>query len=177
MTTADQSRSVYQRAAQAALAANPIGQLRLTVISQSMWPLLQLGEVVVIDTVDSAAAGDIVVVRRDAELITHRLISTAGEQWLTRGDNAVFVDAPVAQTACVGRVVAIEGHGRPIDLIAPRRVRLSRRLAQLGRVQWRIQRGLHLTPGASPLSGRLAWLIGLPLRVLSHLIARQVRAD
>lgn len=179
MTTADQSRSVYQRAAQAALAANPIEQLRLTVISPSMWPLLRLGDVIVVDALDLAtvAVGDILVVRRGADLITHRLIDCTGDQWLMRGDNAVFADAPVARTACLGRVVAIEGHGRSIDLAAPRRVRLSRRLGKLGRAQWRIQHRLHLMPGASPLSGRLAQLIGLPLRVLSHVIAGQVRAD
>lgn len=179
MTMNDQT-AAYQRAAQAALAAaNPIEPVRLTVISDSMWPVLRTGDVVSVQPIEPAVirVGEIVVMRRGAELITHRLIDSDGEHWVTRGDNTVFADAPMMRAACLGRVMAIESVGSPIDLAQPRWVQLNQRLGRLNRVPWRVHCALRLTPTSSPLGIRLAWLIGLPFRVLAHLFAKQVRAD
>lgn len=179
MTMNDQT-AAYQRAAQAALAAaNPIEPVRLTVISNSMWPVLRTGDVVSVQPIEPAVIrmGEIVVMRRGTDLITHRLIDSNGEYWITRGDNAVFADAPMTRAACLGRVIAIEGAGPRIDLAQPRWVQLNQRLGRLNRAPWRIQRAVRLTPTSSSLGIRVAWLIGLPFRALSHIVARQVRAD
>jgi hypothetical protein len=176
----DQAGAAYQRAAQAALAAaNPIEPVRLTVISDSMRPVLRTGDTVRVQPIDPAAirVDEIVVVRRGADLITHRLIDSDGDHWITRGDNAIFADAPIVQAACLGRVIAIENASRSIDLAQPRWVQLNHRLGRLGRAQRRIQQALHLTPTSALVGIRLAWLIGLPFRALAHIFVRQVRAD
>ncbi len=163
----DRSRATYQRAAQAAIAdANPIEPVRLTVISDSMWPLLRTGDTIRVQPIAPAAicVGEVVVVRRGADWITHRLLAVDGEQWVTGGDNAVFTDAPVSRTACLGRVIAVEGGGQSLDVTQPRWAQLNQRLGQIGRVQWRINRALRVTSASARLLVRLAWLIALPLR-------------
>jgi signal peptidase I len=167
------SAAAYQRAAHDAIAAaNSIEPLRLIVISDSMWPLLRAGDAVRVQPIGPVAihVGDVIVVRRNAELITHRVIDIDGEQWITRGDNAVFADAPVLSAACVGRVTPIERGAHPIDLAQPQWTRLNHRLGQIGRVHWRINRWLRLTPASASLSIRSAWLIALPFRALIHLL-------
>lgn len=171
----DRAGAAYQRAAQAALAAaNPIEPLRLTVISNSMWPLLRTGDKIRVQPTEPSAirVDEVVVVRRGTDLITHRLIAVDGEQWLTCGDNAVLIDAAVSPAACLGRVIAIEGGDQPIDLTQTRWAQLNHRLGQIGRVHWRINRALGVTAASSRLMIRLAWLIALPFRVMGHLIVR-----
>lgn len=177
MTVNDRS-AAYRRAAHAAIIANPIEPLRLTVISDSMWPLLRAGDAIRVQPIEPAAmrVGDVVVVRRGADLITHRLIDIDGDQWVTRGDNAVFADAPAPRAACLGRVSAIEQDVNSIDLAQPQWSRLNRRLGQIGRVQWRISRWLRLTPTSTPLAIRLAWLMALPFRAVTHRLVMRVQA-
>lgn len=172
MTVDDRLAAAYQHAAHEVIASsNSIEPLRLTVISDSMWPLLRTGDMIRVQPIEPAAirVGEVAVVRRGAELITHRLIDIDGEQWITRGDNAIFADPSVAQAACLGRVVAIEDT-RSIDLTQPQWARLNQRLGQLGRMQRRIHRRLNLTSTSSPIGIRLAWLMGLAFRVWAHLL-------
>ncbi len=171
----DRAGAAYQRAAQAALAAaNPIEPLRLTVISNSMWPLLRTGDTIRVQPTEPSAirVDEVVVVRRGTDLITHRLIAVDGEQWLTCGDNAVLIDAAVSPAACLGRVIAIEGGGQPIDLAQARWAQLNHRLGQIGRVHWQINRAVGVTAASSRLMIRFAWLIALPFRVMGHLMVR-----
>jgi len=180
MTMNDQAAAAYQRAAQAALAAaNPVEPVRLTVISDSMWPVLRSGDVVCVQPIELGVirVGEIVVMRRGGDLITHRLIDSDGKHWVTRGDDAVFADAPMTWATCLGRVIAIENATGSIDLAQPHWAQLNRWMARLSRTQWHIQRALRLTPTSAPFGIRLAWLIGLPFRALSHIVARQMRAD
>ncbi|HZY41896.1 MAG TPA: S24/S26 family peptidase [Anaerolineae bacterium] len=178
----DRSLADYRRAARAVIAAHPIERLRLQVISDSMWPLLCTGDAVIVQPIDPDAGrgdcrvGDVLVAQRGAELITHRLIAIDGEQWITRGDNAILVDAPVMRADCVGRVEAIERGTYQIDLTQPQWAQLNQRLGQIGRVHWRINRWLRLAPALSPLAIRLAWLIALPFRALAHMLVMRVQA-
>ena len=174
----DRSVAAYQRAAQAAIAAaNPIEPVRLTVISDSMWPLLRTGDTIRVQPIEPSAirVDEVVVVRRGAELITHRLLAIDGEQWVTGGDNAVLVDAAVSRTACLGQVIAIEGGGQPIDIAPVRWAQLNHRLGQIGRVHWRINRAVGVTTTSSRLMIRFAWLIALPLRAVAHGLVLRLR--
>ena len=168
----------YRRTAQAVIAAHPIERLRLHVTSDSMWPLLRAGDAVIVQPIgpDAGRVGDVLVARRGAELITHRLIAIEGERWVMRGDNAIWVDAPVGRAECVGRVEAIERGAYQIDLAQPQWAQLNRRLGQIGRAHWRISRWLRLAPTSSPLAISLAWLIALPFRALAHMLAMRVQA-
>ena len=176
------SRADYRRAAQAMIVAHPSARLRLQVMSASMWPLLRAGDAVIMQPLapatgrDGCRVGDVLVAQRGAELITHRLIAIEGEQWLLRGDNAVFTDRPVSRSACLGRVMAIAGGSRQIDVTQPPWAQLNQRLGQLGRIHWRINRRLCLTPASPPLAIRLAWLIALPFRAVAHGLVLRTQA-
>jgi signal peptidase I len=168
----------YRRTAQAVIAAQPIERLRLQVISDSMWPLLRAGDAVIVQPIEPATIriGDVLVAQRGGESITHRLIALEGEQWVMRGDNAIWADAPVGRAEGVGRVEAIERGAYRIDLAQPQWAQLNQRLGQIGRVHRRINRWLRLTPASPPLAIRLAWLIALPFRALAHRLVMQVPA-
>jgi signal peptidase I len=172
----DRPLADYRRTAQAVIAANPIERLRLQVISNSMWPLLRAGDAVIVQPIEPGAGrvGDVLVVQRGAEFITHRLIAIEGERWLMRGDNAILVDAPVRRAECVGRVEAIERGAYQIDLAQPQWAQLNQRLGQIGRGHWRSNRWLRLTPASPPLAIRLAWLMALPFRALAHILVMRV---
>ncbi len=163
----------YGRVAHEVLAsAQSIGQLRLQVISDSMRPILRRGDIVLVESIEPAAAhvGDVVVVQCGAELITHRLIDKAGEGWVLRGDNAIFADAPISSIRCLGRVIAVERGANPIDLMRPPWLALNRRLGQTSRIQWNITHRLRLSASSSRGRIRLAWLIALPFRVAARLM-------
>lgn len=174
----DRSLADYRRAAQDVIAAHPIERLRLQVISDSMWPLLRAGDAVIVQPIQAATirVGDVLVARRGAELITHRLIASEGEQWLLRGDNATFADTPVSRAACLGRVIAIENSLRQIDVTQPPWTQLNQRLGQIGRAPERLQRWLSITPASPPLAIRLAWLTALPFRAVAHILALRAQA-
>jgi signal peptidase I len=174
----ERSLADYRRMAQAVIAAHPSERLRLQVISESMWPLLRAGDAAIVQVIEPAASrvGDVLVVRGGAELITHRLIAIEGEQWVMRGDNAIGVDAPIGRAGCVGRVAAIERGAYQIDFAQPQWTQLNRRLGQIGRAHWRINRWLRLAPASSPSASRLARLVALPFRALAHMLVRRVQA-
>jgi hypothetical protein len=174
----DRSLADYRRTAQAVIAAHPIERLRLQVISDSMWPLLRAGDAVIVQPIEPAAicVGDVLVAQRGAESITHRLIAIESERWLMRGDNAIWVDAPIGRAECIGRVEAIERGAYRIDLAQTPWAQLNQRLGQIGRVHWRSNRWLRLTPASPPLAMRLAWLIALPFRAVAHILVMRVPA-
>jgi signal peptidase I len=172
----DRSLADYRRAAHEALqSANPIGPLRLHVISDSMRPLLKSGDGVVVQPIEPAAGrvGDVLVVQRGAELVTHRLIDVTGESWVLRGDNAIFADAPVARNDCIGRVIAIERGARRTDLTQPPWPSLNDRLGRLGRAHWRMTRLLRLSSSSPRWLIKLARLAAIPFRVVTHLMLAQ----
>jgi hypothetical protein len=115
----------------------------LRVVSQSMRPLIQAGDMVWVEAVDlkRLRRGDVVVVRRGERLITHRLVDMerGRQRWYTMGDTCRSPDAPVSDDALLGRVVAIDQTTRPHQ---PRR--------ELGN-WWQV--------GRSRLRGYYGWLV------------------
>ncbi len=113
----------------------------LTVSSNSMRPLLCRGDQIALAAcrVEEVQPGDIVVVRRDEDLLAHRCrarwTARDGEQYLlTRGDRAVVADPEWPASALLGRVVARRRTGRTLDLTHGAGRRLHRHLAWLARV-------------------------------------------
>jgi hypothetical protein len=92
--------------------------LRLKVLGNSMSPLLETGDDVLVGSVEEnqLKRGVLVVVRAQDEFLTHRLIGRNSSGWLTKGDNCRWLDPP--SPAIVGQVVALERRGRPVDLRA-----------------------------------------------------------
>ena len=130
----------HLRTAIALLSEEPGGdrRFRLQVTGHSMAPLLRPGDQVIAERVEGEALrrGDLVVIRRDSALVTHRLISPdQGEGWYTKGDNSLSPDPLVPAAAILGRVVAVEGERGRLDFCEPRWAALNRGLGRLGRWQ------------------------------------------
>ena len=120
------------------LVAGPTGRaglLNLHVIGDSMAPLLRPGDRVTVQPVqpDALRLGDMIVVRHPSDLITHRLVAVDEQGWHTKGDNCHRADEPVAVQAIVGRVVAIERGGVPLDLLNRRWAIANRWIGVWGR--------------------------------------------
>jgi hypothetical protein len=109
----------------------------LTVTSNSMSPLLQAGDKIVVSATaaDQLQAGDIIIVSTDKGFLTHRFwgFKMAGGQvsLLTRGDKPWEFDPPTLATNLLGRVTARLRHNRMLALETGWGLRLNRHLARL----------------------------------------------
>jgi signal peptidase len=63
-----------------------LGFSHLVVVSGSMEPALQVGDLIVIRRQDRYQAGDIITFREGGTMVTHRLIDIQGERLITQGD-------------------------------------------------------------------------------------------
>jgi hypothetical protein len=90
----------------------------------SMAPLIRSSDALIVKPVTSAevSAGDIVLYRSGAGLTAHRVVGTpstasngGGGCFLLKRDAGSRPDPPVATSAVLGRVVAVERGGRCID--------------------------------------------------------------
>lgn len=100
--------------------------VRLPVWGGSMLPSLCGGDVVEVKPATAAdlRSGDIVVCRLpEAHLVVHRVIATArwqGQWWLVLWpETGHCLNAPSRDTHLLGKVVAVERAGRPVDFSRP----------------------------------------------------------
>lgn len=87
----------------------------------SMLPLIRDGDhVLVVHGCAVVRRGDVVVFRREGQLIAHRALricsGDAGLTFVTKGDNAFQFDPPLSADEIVGRVLAVERGGRYMSL-------------------------------------------------------------
>jgi signal peptidase I len=85
-----------------------------TITSQSMWPALKRGDIVLIrgPRHDGVRPG-MIVVYQDAQgsgMIIHRVVKIVGSEIVTKGDANDGEDEPVAESDVAGVVAAIRGH-------------------------------------------------------------------
>jgi hypothetical protein len=168
---------VYQAAAREAwhsVAAG--GVLRLTVTSDSMRPLLRVGDVVVVQPIEPRAVrpGDVLVVQRGAAWITHRLVAIDEQSWYTHGDNTRYVDEAVSAAEMVGRVSAIERGDRTIDLQQPHWRAIDRRINRVQRWQLRMFAALRQRAGtrSNRITRALAALLNGPFQLAVRWLLR-----
>jgi signal peptidase I len=112
-------------------------EIRLRVDGTSMVPLLKPGDVVIVQRIEPERMkrGDLVVIHREHDLVTHRLVWQGTGQWLTKGDNCRNLDPAVVDKAILGKVIAIERSGTTIDLQGQRWQIKNRWLARLGWIE------------------------------------------
>jgi hypothetical protein len=94
------------------------------IVGNSMFPLLQEGDqVLVVHGSADARRGDIIVFRQGETTIAHRMLysrkSVAGLVFIAKGDNVPQADPPVSVSAIVGRVVALRRGNRFTSLDTP----------------------------------------------------------
>ena len=158
-------------------------EVRLRVDGTSMLPSLKPGDVVVLKPVEpeQLQKGDLVVVRREHDLVTHRLIGQQAGQWLIKGDNCRYPDPPAAEMMILGKVIAIERSAEKFNLQEPYWQTVNRWLARLGWLEalvFRFGRQLRGSPpnrdlGSRSEKGSLAGrVISLPFRLAIRLLVR-----
>jgi signal peptidase I len=146
------------------------GRLGLHVTSDSMAPLLRPGDMVMAQRVmpEALRRGDLIVVRRPDDLITHRLVAVEAQGCLTKGDNCHFADAPVPAQTILGRVVAIKRGDLRVDLTSRRWAVVNRWLGELGWWEARLSRRFNGGgPAGNPPSTR--W-VAVFFRILTRAI-------
>ena len=105
------------RIALAQEALQRFGQLRFRALGSSMLPAIAPGDLLVFRkaAADELALGQIVLVRRDAALVAHRLVSCNGDHLITMGDALPSPDAPVHPSQVLG---VLEAHVRRSRILA-----------------------------------------------------------
>jgi signal peptidase I len=140
---------------------NPV----LTVTSQSMWPVLQRGDLILVKGagLEDIEVGSVIVFRHSAGMAVHRVVKIAGQTITTKGDANTARDNPITSADIVGRVptignrlVKIPALGRVALLMQPEAVESEdgEAAAQSGGMLWQMGRYL-----ANPLGFTLLVLL------------------
>ncbi|MBQ1167491.1 MAG: signal peptidase I [Bacteroidales bacterium] len=96
----------------------PFGIGTSVVLSGSMEPTLSVNDLVIVQTADTYAVGDVVVYQSGSSLVIHRIVRVEDKYVVTRGDANNTEDDPVALSAVKGRMVfAIPFLGLPVRLL------------------------------------------------------------
>ena len=95
-----------------------LGMAQIIVVSGSMEPAIQVGDMLVIREQDRYQHGDIITYRSGQNLITHRVISVDETGLVTQGDANNVADAPITLSQVEGKMfLRIPGLGRAILLL------------------------------------------------------------
>ena len=100
--------------------------IRFRASGDSMYPSILHGDVITVAPVAAheIVRGDILLYRDGDRVLAHRLIGVTAygteTRFRLRGDSNARCDAPIAARQIVGRVEAVERHGRAIALHATR---------------------------------------------------------
>jgi signal peptidase I len=124
-------------------------QIRFWVISNSMHPLLKIGDAAIAETVklNALKLGDIIVIQRKDDFLTHRLVRYSQGEWLSKGDNNIFPDKKERNNAITGRVIDIQRDKKSIDLRSRKWQFINPLMARASYFEWRsflIHRTLRL---------------------------------
>ena len=114
-------------------------KIQFNVTSNSMQPIVQIGDLIIAEVVKAGIiqAGDIIVIRRMDDFLTHRVISITKDGWLTKGDNNVKMDPIVKTENLIGLVKEIHKNNQRIVLESTRMGRVKWILAGLGNLEVR----------------------------------------
>lgn len=176
---------IRQRAA-VELAREKLAQsslVRLRVSSDSMAPLIEQGDTVLVRSVHprDLRRGDLLLVERDGSFLVHRLVAAGAHDVQTKGDNVSHADPAVALQEVLGRVVAVERGGRRIELEEGRWPLVNRSLGLLGWYEVRlfaagrkIKRRL-VGARSGRLTRGLASLAAVPFRWMTRLLLMRIR--
>lgn len=81
------------------------GFAQAIVVSGSMQPVIQVGDLLIIKEQREYRVDDIITYRSNNSLITHRVIGIDGSKILTKGDSNNVADEPIQASIVEGRVV------------------------------------------------------------------------
>ena len=90
------------------------------ITSQSMYPVLKRGDLVLIEGVDKPAdlrVGDILAFESEHGFAIHRIVNISGETITTQGDANFTEDEPISFEQVIGRALTIRGRLAKIPLL------------------------------------------------------------
>lgn len=82
------------------------GYAQLAVVSGSMEPAIEVGDLLITRDFPGYDVGDIVVYDSDGTLVTHRIIEIDGDELHLKGDANNTSDPPIDRSMIVGKVIA-----------------------------------------------------------------------
>lgn len=115
-------------------------EFKLKVTGTSMSPFIKLGDDVFVkqESLSSLSIGDVVVVIRETDFVTHRLVKISQDNYLCKGDNTYIPDLPVSGEQIFGKVIAIERASKRISLDNKHWKIRNRVLGRLGNLESQI---------------------------------------
>ncbi|MDP3142569.1 MAG: nucleotidyltransferase family protein [Candidatus Omnitrophota bacterium] len=93
--------------------------LTFEVISPSMFPLLSVGDKIILKAVapEELHCGDLIAYRNKEKLIIHRFLTKTPERnFIFKGDNSPAADKPIDPKMIFGKAISVEGRNKKIDL-------------------------------------------------------------
>ena len=87
--------------------ANIIGYTAFEVVTGSMANTINVGDIVLVKITESVSENDIIVYESEDGIITHRLISIDGENFIAKGDANNQEDDPIKKEQIIGKVIKI----------------------------------------------------------------------
>ena len=87
--------------------ANIIGYTAFEVVTGSMANTINVGDIVFVKITESVSENDIIVYESEDGIITHRLISIDGENFIAKGDANNQEDDPIKKEQLIGKVIKI----------------------------------------------------------------------
>lgn len=106
--------------------ADLFGYTFFEVATASMYPTIEIGDVVVVEITKEVEVNDIIVYQDGKDIITHRLVEKESNELIAKGDANNSEDKPISEDMLLGKVIKIIpqiGTWRKI-LISPEVLRL-----------------------------------------------------
>ena len=87
--------------------ADLFGYTFFEVATASMYPTIEIGDVVIVKITKEVEQNDIIVYTEGESIITHRLIEKKDDQLIAKGDANNSEDKPIGQEMVLGEVIKI----------------------------------------------------------------------
>lgn len=87
--------------------ANLFGYTFFEVATASMYPTIEIGDVVIVEITKDVKENDIIVYIDEESIITHRLIEKNDNKLIARGDANNSADMPIDENMLLGKVIKI----------------------------------------------------------------------
>ncbi len=98
---------LYQLKVQSKKYFNLFGYTAFSVVTGSMSPTLEIGDVIIVKIDKDVKKDDIITFYKDDNFITHRVVEKKGKEIITRGDSNNSSDSPITKDMIVGKVVHV----------------------------------------------------------------------
>jgi len=105
---------------------NIFGYTAFNVVTGSMSPTLEIGDVIIVKIDNNVVQDDIITYYKDNNFITHRVVEINDQNIIARGDSNNGSDSPITKDMVVGKVVKVfKGAGSIIDILLTPKIFVS----------------------------------------------------